>query len=313
MRRGAAMVGLFVLLTSRSLLQAAAALPLDYAALAEALGERSSDKCAQAEEALRDAGPEALAHVAKAAFSKLPEPRARARRILDAWNWPTRPLVERLGSSPNCPVEFQAKLLAEALRHPAPVEMDPLEAEILSPEKHLEVQEGVLAAAAALARLPAQLALAELAANLADADLPKYYTLTAIGAIGTETGAQMLLSFAEEDSTAGWISAPALGKLGHGKILEAALARSQKRIDVRRALKEDISVALYNHACLLALAGRLDEVREPLETALREGEEADATWARIDPDFRALRETPWFQEILARYGGYGLRRKGQDR
>lgn len=261
-----------------------------------------------AEEALREAGPDAFREVAQAALSEDAEARARARRVLAAWNWPTPELVARCGE---CPPGWQAALLAEALRHPVPVEMDPVEVDLLTPEEHLARQAGFFAAAKAVARLPRETALPPLKANLADEDLPKYLTLTAIAEIGGPEATEILLAYADEESTAGWVSPPALARLGRPDVLEAALARSQKRIERRRALDEDLSVALYNHACLMALAGRTDEVRGPLEESLRHGAETDALWARIDPDFRELRETPWFKEVLARYGAYGISSEGK--
>ncbi len=276
--------------------------------LADRLSSGPAEKRRQAEETLREAGAAAFREVARAAVGEAVEGRVRARRILAGWNWPTPELVARCGE---CPPDWQAALLAEALKHPVPVEMDPVEVELLPPQRHLERQAGLFAAVEAMARLPRDLAIARLRENLADADVPRYLTLTAVGEIGGPEAVELLLAHAGEDSTAGWVSPPALARLGRADVLEKAIERSQARIDRRTKLDADTAVALYNHACLLALAGRPDQVRDPLERALRDGEETDAAWARIDPDFRSVRDTPWFREVIGRYGGFGIPEAGE--
>lgn len=269
----------------------------------EALSSPAPEKRDDAERRLREAGAEALPAVAAAAASDDVQVRARARRVLAAWGWPTADLVARLGTVPDAAA---VPLLAEALAYPAPVEMDPIDADLTPPEEHLSRQEGIFAAMDALLDRPRQKVLAALTANLENADLPHYYTLRALGRLGGEEARALLLPFTREDSTAGFIAAPTLARLGDPAPLAEALTRSRERIDKRRALARDVSIPLYNHACLLVLARRpAEETAAALEAAFREGGDADPLWARIDPDFHEVRGEAWFATILARYGAMG--------
>lgn len=263
-----------------------------------------------AEEILAAAPPrQAFAAVARCARSDKLETAARARRILSRWEWPTPELVE---SARELPSEIASPLLADALAQPAPVEMDALEADLLAPERHLRIQEGVFAAIRALSALPKDRALADLETALADADRPVYYTLRAAGAIGGERAAGILRRFEQEESTSGWVAVPALARLGRGEPLARLLASSERRIARMEKEGRPAAVHAYNHACLLVLAGRAAEAPRWLELSFKSGR-MNATWARIDPDFDAVREEAWFKELLTRYGGFGLPGKEERR
>lgn len=87
-----------------------------------------------------------------------------------------------------------------------------------------------------------------------------------------------------------------LGELASRKGLCARALEIDRRLV---ALLPDDSVARYNLACSLALAGRDDEALECLVAAFRLGYD-DVAHMAVDPDLASLRGRPEFRVLLGR-------------
>lgn len=73
-------------------------------------------------------------------------------------------------------------------------------------------------------------------------------------------------------------------------------------------LRPDDPVAHYNLACSLSLVNRIESAAEELRRALELGFRPLAK-AHADPDLRNLRNSPLYQDIIARFKGRGKRKK----